>query len=632
MRNFYQFKALCAFLTLFLSFSICAVEEDSHTKQGQPTASIGGVQAVDGSAHIFSDLKTVMESSLCDLESQKLTEAITRFGTQLNGLPGMAAKEQYAQSVYEISNSFLKYWCHASFPDDGKKFESCVKQLQDIWRVADRENGKLLMKGPVVLEKDFPNEEFLSHLKKVKGDLIAGGAPMTCNVDYLVGPANPEDKAQREVEHERITSAYVDAMVDSISMSEDMRSELIWVHGARVSRLLRQNNISLDGVNRRTKEVLTEKCQSDKACIDRFLPKLTAINEYFWQGALAEEKEIKESPFYEKKIYALSTEEAADIAVAMDHAMSKQKARVNSKPNRLIADLSKAVGQEQAFTVKPELNGKKAQDQKDADYDPESEDEAHGSEDLLAKHWPSYEKPKQIPSKPLGIFEEKTSIDSPTLSEDEKKLVEEFSKKSGLGVKAITKAFEARKKHKGRIRNSDQLVVVDFTMTNSQKRICVLNTKTKAVRCDHVAHGQGIKSFVNSAGSGTKPKYFGNEKEYKLGTFGAHVTVGEKYWSKGKGRYQRTMAGLEPKVNDNAQRDGKVFHKCGYATYGRSHGCISTDSDMDAVLRVLPEGTFVYIYPGTVQRVTTKIKVPYASGDPDSGKYRQAEIWKVVGP
>ncbi len=144
--------------------------------------------------------------------------------------------------------------------------------------------------------------------------------------------------------------------------------------------------------------------------------------------------------------------------------------------------------------------------------------------------------------------------------------------------------------------NSERLVVVDYSLHSSKKRLFIVNLDTGHVSAFRTAHGRGsdadhdgyLDTFSDTPGSGASPQ-------------GAFVTAEEYH-----GRHGRSLRldGLD-ETNANARRRAIVIHAADYAepgmidTYGklgRSLGCIAfSRADLTTVLADLPDNTLIFV-------------------------------------
>ena len=159
----------------------------------------------------------------------------------------------------------------------------------------------------------------------------------------------------------------------------------------------------------------------------------------------------------------------------------------------------------------------------------------------------------------------------------------------------LGKAVKAMSRHAAHA-NPHHLVVVDYSLHSSKKRLFVINLETGQVSAYRTTHGRGsdrdhdgyLDRFSDVPGSGASPR-------------GAYLTA-EEYYGK-HGRSLR-LDGLDP-TNANARRRAIVIHAAAYAEpsmiraqgkLGRSLGCIAVSSaDLETFMTLVPQGTLIYV-------------------------------------
>lgn len=144
--------------------------------------------------------------------------------------------------------------------------------------------------------------------------------------------------------------------------------------------------------------------------------------------------------------------------------------------------------------------------------------------------------------------------------------------------------------------NSERLVVVDYSLHSSKKRLFIVNLDTGLVNAFRTTHGRGsdkdhdgyLDKFSDIPGSGASPE-------------GAFLTAEEYH-----GRHGRSLRldGLD-ETNANARRRAIVIHAADYAEpgmidrygkLGRSLGCIVfSRADLDAFMILVPQGTLIFV-------------------------------------
>lgn len=141
---------------------------------------------------------------------------------------------------------------------------------------------------------------------------------------------------------------------------------------------------------------------------------------------------------------------------------------------------------------------------------------------------------------------------------------------------------------------SENMILVDYTKPISQKRLFVINNKTKEVLFStYVSHGK------NSGGDyATK---LSNKVGSKMSN-GGTMRVGESYIGK-HGKSFR-LAGLDPGVNSNAMKRAIVLHSADYMSlsrksyFGHSWGCLSVPPEHKNAL-------YAFIKPGMIIKSKT---------------------------
>ena len=157
------------------------------------------------------------------------------------------------------------------------------------------------------------------------------------------------------------------------------------------------------------------------------------------------------------------------------------------------------------------------------------------------------------------------------------------------------KGFNNLKSYQKAIKK-DILTLIDFSLDSTQKRLWVINLKTKKVLFnDLVAHGQnsGAK-FANS---------FSNAPETHMSSLGFYTTGGTYSGKHGLSLY---LNGMDNNYNNNARKRAIVMHGANYVSnefvkkygrLGRSWGCpaISMNIYKD-VIGAIKDGSCLFIY------------------------------------
>lgn len=145
----------------------------------------------------------------------------------------------------------------------------------------------------------------------------------------------------------------------------------------------------------------------------------------------------------------------------------------------------------------------------------------------------------------------------------------------------------------GKIPESGTVILVDFRLPSSSKRLWVVRNKKVLVHC-RVAHGKNSGEIVT--------EHFSNTAETSMSCIGAFITG--KIYTGEKGLAMR-LHGLIPGVNDNAYARGIVFHGGSYVSssflaqhgrIGRSLGCFVTEPSYNKrIIRLCRFGAKMYV-------------------------------------
>lgn len=175
--------------------------------------------------------------------------------------------------------------------------------------------------------------------------------------------------------------------------------------------------------------------------------------------------------------------------------------------------------------------------------------------------------------------------------------------KPPISAKAVQNTIDFLKANQGRLektlQNRNYVVINDFTLDSTNKRMYVLNLKTKTVERYLVSHGNGKGNK-----DGAKAPGFSNEEGSHLTPTGFLVMKDEAYNSKSKIPNRIEMDGLEAR-NSNARARKIIFHggpiseaeikKFGWI--GFSEGCPQVKrSDYEALSGKLQGGVLAYNY------------------------------------
>ena len=153
---------------------------------------------------------------------------------------------------------------------------------------------------------------------------------------------------------------------------------------------------------------------------------------------------------------------------------------------------------------------------------------------------------------------------------------------------------ELRKK--GRLRNSNVLTIIDYTLSSLRKRLFVMDIRSgRLLYNTFVAHG--MKS------GGEYARKFSNAPESNESSLGFYVTMNTY---KGKHGLALRLKGLERGINDNALSRGIVLHGAPYVSarygrglgfMGRSEGCPAVpQEEAGGIIRSISNGSAVFAY------------------------------------
>ena len=152
--------------------------------------------------------------------------------------------------------------------------------------------------------------------------------------------------------------------------------------------------------------------------------------------------------------------------------------------------------------------------------------------------------------------------------------------------------------------NKDYLTLIDISKHSSQKRMYLLELKTKQLFRFHVAHGVG--SDVDNDGFAES---FSNEEDTKKTSLGFY-RVSESYFSSKFKSNSLRLDGLSVS-NSNARKRGIVLHagvkyihgekhkyiQSQYDLVGRTYGCPAVDEIyLDFILSKIQNGSMLLIY------------------------------------
>jgi len=176
----------------------------------------------------------------------------------------------------------------------------------------------------------------------------------------------------------------------------------------------------------------------------------------------------------------------------------------------------------------------------------------------------------------------------------------------GINPKVLSLALKGYEYAESQGRVSKKiLVIVDYTIDSSKKRLWVLDLSRKQVLSWlHVSHGSG-----SSGSSGSTPQMatkFSNQEGSRASSLGVYVTENEYV---GKHGYSMRLQGLEKGINDAAFRRTIVLHPASYVSQsfidrngytGRSWGCFAVSPKAsNKLINTIKDGSVLFAYgPG----------------------------------
>ncbi|GAB3234165.1 hypothetical protein GCM10027346_22800 [Hymenobacter seoulensis] len=147
----------------------------------------------------------------------------------------------------------------------------------------------------------------------------------------------------------------------------------------------------------------------------------------------------------------------------------------------------------------------------------------------------------------------------------------------------------------GKVSQPGILAVVDMDLPSTQKRFWVLDLRAgQVLQHSHVAHGRGSGKL--------RARRFSNVMKSACTSLGFYRTQDTYQGSHG---LSRRLRGLDPGLNDNAQRRYVVLHAADYVSQeylqrngqlGYSRGCPALPPDQyRAIIRTVGEGACLYL-------------------------------------
>ena len=164
-------------------------------------------------------------------------------------------------------------------------------------------------------------------------------------------------------------------------------------------------------------------------------------------------------------------------------------------------------------------------------------------------------------------------------------------------IKAFQKAFKGYYNllNEGKI-SKEILTIIDFSLHSTEKRMWVINMKTKEILFQNVvSHGRNSgKEYASS---------FSNVPESFKSSLGFYKTA-ETYF--GEHGLSLRLDGLEPGINDNARKRDIVIHGADYCDermgknqgyLGRSLGCPALPVELSSkIINTIKEESCLFIY------------------------------------
>jgi len=173
----------------------------------------------------------------------------------------------------------------------------------------------------------------------------------------------------------------------------------------------------------------------------------------------------------------------------------------------------------------------------------------------------------------------------------------------GINPKVLSLALKAYQYAESQGKVSKKiLVIVDYTISSSKKRLWVLDLNHKKIISElHVSHGIGS--------NGSSPEMattFSNQPGSRASSLGVYVTENEYV---GKHGDSLRIQGLEKGINDAAFRRTIVIHPASYVSEsfidkngytGRSWGCFAVSpKESNKLINTIKDGSVLFAYgPG----------------------------------
>lgn len=199
--------------------------------------------------------------------------------------------------------------------------------------------------------------------------------------------------------------------------------------------------------------------------------------------------------------------------------------------------------------------------------------------------------------KPLGSLSVKSPIDK-DLSDINLIYASTNLYLKGLNLNTFILAMKGFTKLRSQnLLNTDSIItIIDFEKSSSQKRLYVIDLKTKKVLFHTlVAHGKNSgKEYASS---------FSNEESSFKSSLGFYIT---RNIYEGSNGYSLRLQGMEAGINNNAMERAIVMHGAGYASesticklgfLGRSWGCPALPVALQKpIINKIKEGNMLFIF------------------------------------
>lgn len=154
-------------------------------------------------------------------------------------------------------------------------------------------------------------------------------------------------------------------------------------------------------------------------------------------------------------------------------------------------------------------------------------------------------------------------------------------------------------------KNKDIITIIDFTLPSTEKRMYVLNVKSKKILFHNiVSHGKN--SGDNFATS------FSNNHGSFQSSLGFYLT--QETYQGGNG-FSLRLNGMEKGINDQARPRAIVVHGADYCSQkfinssgrlGRSYGCPALPKELTKpIINTIKNGSMMYVYAGNKEYIAS---------------------------